>query len=59
MTDLLLKALFAILTRLITDTLLAKTAIRILWYFASKTTTELDNGVIEDVARELGIADYK
>ena len=59
MTDLLLKALFAILTRLITDTLLAKTAIRILWYFASKTKNTLDNGMVEDMARELGIADYK
>ena len=59
MVDLLLKALFAILTRLITDTLLAKTAIRILWYFASKTKNTLDNGMVEDMARELGIADYK
>ena len=59
MVDLLIKAAFAIISRLITDTLLAKTAIRILWYFASKTKNTLDNGMVEDIARELGIADYK
>ena len=55
MTNILIKALVAILTKLITEKFLAQTIVYILDYLAKKTTNNLDNALVGSVAEALGV----
>ena len=59
MQNLILKLVIAMVTKLLTERSVSKLTIRMLWAIAEKTPFEVDNGVIEDIAKTLEIKDYK
>jgi len=59
MQKILIDALLAILTKLLTVRFISKLVVRSLAWLASLTDTEIDDGIVADVAEGLGVEDYK
>ena len=55
MGNLIIKALLAIVTKLITEKLLSKIVVYCLDYLAKRTTNKLDDKIVASVAEALGV----
>lgn len=55
MSNILIKALVAILTKLITERFLAQTIVYVLNHLAKRTTNNLDDSLVASVAEALGV----
>lgn len=55
----LIDILMAIITRLLTERFISKMTVRALWWLSQLTSNEMDDGIVTDIAKALGVEDYK
>lgn len=53
------KLMWGLIAKLLTEGFVYKVLIRGLWWASQKTNNEMDDGMVEDAAKALGVEDYK
>lgn len=59
MSAMLLKLLSGLLFKLLTEGFFYKLLVRLAWQASQLSSNTLDDGVVEDIAKNLGVEDYK
>jgi len=59
MTNAIIKIILGLVTRLLTEKFIARLTVRLLWFLAVRTPFKVDDGVVDDIAKGLGVEDFK